>query len=194
MDFGPKGHVNDLPWRLSHALHLQRRTVSTNANFHALLEIARRINYHVIGLREKSTKMDVSQGTLEAVDLSLLEIARRINYHIIGLREKSRKMDVSQLTDDSELDAFSEVLEVIRKANCFYKFVAGAFNAKIGMPEEGEHRIERFGSGLRNENGRKEKHRRWTWESPNGTIKAEIDHILTNQRWCFGRLSGTISQ
>ncbi|VDM76234.1 unnamed protein product [Strongylus vulgaris] len=24
MDFGPKGHVNDSPWRLSHAMHLQR--------------------------------------------------------------------------------------------------------------------------------------------------------------------------
>ncbi|VDM67029.1 unnamed protein product [Strongylus vulgaris] len=36
--------------------------------------------------------------------------------------------------------------------NSFHKFVVGDFNAKIGMPEEVEHRIGRFGSGLRNEN------------------------------------------
>ncbi|KAK6763167.1 hypothetical protein RB195_023760 [Necator americanus] len=31
----------------------------------------------------------------------------------------------------------------------------------------------------------KKDHRRWTWESPNGATRAEIDHILTNQRWCL---------
>ncbi|KHJ99180.1 hypothetical protein OESDEN_00842 [Oesophagostomum dentatum] len=31
----------------------------------------------------------------------------------------------------------------------------------------------------------KNEHRRWTWESPNGTTHAEIDHILTNRRWCL---------
>ena len=83
-----------------------------------------------------------------------------------------------------------------------YKFVVGDFNAKIGMPLEKEYRIGKFGYGLRNENGNrlvgllsaarlfhgnsffmKKEHRRWTWESPNGTTHAEIDHILTNRRW-----------
>ncbi|KAK6735623.1 hypothetical protein RB195_018687 [Necator americanus] len=31
----------------------------------------------------------------------------------------------------------------------------------------------------------KKDHRRWTWESPNGATRAEIDHILTNRRWCL---------
>ncbi|KAK6735789.1 hypothetical protein RB195_018812 [Necator americanus] len=31
----------------------------------------------------------------------------------------------------------------------------------------------------------KKDQRRWTWESPNGAIRAEIDHILTNRRWCL---------
>ncbi|VDM77586.1 unnamed protein product [Strongylus vulgaris] len=87
-----------------------------------------------------------------------LEAVGRINYHVIALQEtKSRKTD----------------------------FVAGDFNAKIGMSEEGEHRIGRSGSRLRNENGNrlgllsaarlfhgnsifmKKEHRRWTWELPN---------------------------
>ncbi|KAK6757840.1 hypothetical protein RB195_015578 [Necator americanus] len=31
----------------------------------------------------------------------------------------------------------------------------------------------------------KKDHRRWTWESPKGATRAEIDHILTNRRWCL---------
>ncbi|KAK6734703.1 hypothetical protein RB195_018102 [Necator americanus] len=67
-----------------------------------------------------------------------------------------------------------------------------------------EYRIGRFGVGDRNENGNrlagllsaarlfhgnsvfmKKDYRRWTWESPNGATHAEIDHILTNRRWCL---------
>ncbi|VDM78014.1 unnamed protein product [Strongylus vulgaris] len=54
--------------------------------------------------------------------------------------------------DDSELYAFYEDLEgVIRKENSFYKFVMGDFNAKIGIPEEGEHRTRDLNqnSGMR---------------------------------------------
>ena len=72
------------------------------------------------------------------------------------------------------------------------------------MAKEAERRIGRFGIGLRNDNGNrlvgllsaarlfhgnsifmKKEQRRWTWESPNGTTHAEIDHILTNRRWCL---------
>ena len=92
--------------------------------------------------------------------------------------------------------------QVVRNEKSFYKFVVGDFNAKIGMPLEKEYRIGKFGYGLRNENGNrlvgllsaarlfhgnsifmKKEHRRWTWESPNATTHAEIDHILTNRRW-----------
>ncbi|KAE9412721.1 hypothetical protein Angca_010143, partial [Angiostrongylus cantonensis] len=31
----------------------------------------------------------------------------------------------------------------------------------------------------------KKESRRWTWESSNGMTHAEIDHILTNRRWCL---------
>ena len=91
--------------------------------------------------------------------------------------------------------------EVVRNEKSFYKYVVGDFNAKIGMPLEKEYRIGNFGYGLRNENGNrlagllsaarlfhgnsifmKKEYRRWTWESPNGTTHAEIDHILTNRR------------
>ncbi|KAK6737277.1 hypothetical protein RB195_019772 [Necator americanus] len=31
----------------------------------------------------------------------------------------------------------------------------------------------------------KKDHRRCTWEWPNAETRAEIDHILTNRRWCL---------
>ncbi|KAK6749393.1 hypothetical protein RB195_001790 [Necator americanus] len=98
--------------------------------------------------------------------------------------------------DESELDAFYEELEeVICNEKSFYKFVVGDVNTKLGKTIEEEYRIPRFGLGDRNENGNrlaarlfhgnslfmKKDHRRWTWESPNGATRAEIDHMLTNR-------------
>ncbi|KAE9413913.1 hypothetical protein Angca_000443, partial [Angiostrongylus cantonensis] len=36
----------------------------------------------------------------------------------------------------------------------------------------------------RNSSFQKNESCRWTWKSPNGMTHAEIDHILTNRRWC----------
>ncbi|KAK6726469.1 hypothetical protein RB195_004661 [Necator americanus] len=105
--------------------------------------------------------------------------------------------------DESELDEFYEE-EVIRNEKSFYKFVVGDFNTKLGKATEEEYRIGRFRLGDRNENDNhlagllsdarlfhgnslfmKKDHRRWTWELLNGATRAEIDHILTNRRWCL---------
>ncbi|VDM79272.1 unnamed protein product [Strongylus vulgaris] len=92
---------------------------------------------------------------------------------------------------------FMRIWRKLSARKFFYKFVVGDFDAKIGMTEEGKHRIGRFGSGLRNENGNrlvgllsaarlfmvfpfmKKEYRWWTWESSNRTTHAEIDYLLT---------------
>ncbi|VDM63633.1 unnamed protein product [Angiostrongylus costaricensis] len=93
---------------------------------------------------------------------------------------------------------------IIRNDKAYHKFVVGDFNARIGKANESEYRIGNFGLGERNEDGnylagllsaarlfhgnsffQKKESRRWTWESPNGMAHAEIDHILTNRRWCL---------
>ncbi|KAK6746251.1 hypothetical protein RB195_012392 [Necator americanus] len=123
------------------------------------------------------------------------------------LRQKSISIincySPTSAADESELEAFYEELEeVVRNEKSFYKFVVGDFNAKLGKATEEEYRIGRFGLRDRNENGNrlagllsaarlfhgnslfmKKDHRRWTWESPNGATRAEIDHILTNRKW-----------
>uniref|UniRef100_A0A0K0CYY4 Endo/exonuclease/phosphatase domain-containing protein n=1 Tax=Angiostrongylus cantonensis TaxID=6313 RepID=A0A0K0CYY4_ANGCA len=107
--------------------------------------------------------------------------------------------------DEYEINAFCYQLEeVIRNDKAYHKFVVRAFNARIGKDNESEYRIGNYGLEERNENGnrlpgllsaarlfhgdsffKKKESRRWTWESPNGMTHAEIDHILTNRRWCL---------
>ncbi|KAK6728975.1 hypothetical protein RB195_006185 [Necator americanus] len=213
------------------------RTVSTDADLHALLGAAERIKFHVIALQEtKCRRSDVRQmndGTLvirgekvpsrnvggvgfvvhpsvvHLVDSHEILSPRLAILRLRPLRQKSISIincySPTSAADDSELDAFYEELEeVVHNEKSFYKFVVGDFNAKLGKATEEEYRIGRFGLGDRNENGNrlagllsaarlfhgnslfmKKDHRRWTWESPNGATPAEIDHILTNRRWCL---------
>ncbi|KAK6762581.1 hypothetical protein RB195_023343 [Necator americanus] len=208
------------------------RTVSTDADLHALLGAAERIKFHVIAPQEtKCRRSDVRQmndGTLvireekvpsrnvggvgfvrpsvvHLVDSHEILSPRLAILRLRPLRQKSISIincySPTSTADDSELDAFYEELEVVRNEKSFYKLVVGDFNAKLGKATEEEYRIGRFGLGDRNENGNrlagllsaarlfpgnflfmKKDHRRWTWESPNGATRAEIDHTLTNRR------------
>ncbi|KAK6764742.1 hypothetical protein RB195_024899 [Necator americanus] len=211
------------------------RTVSTDADLHALLGAAERIKFHVIGLQEtKCRRSDVRQmndGTLVirgekipsrnvgsvgfVVHPSVVHLvdSHKILSSLAILRLRAKKSisiincySPTSAADQSELDAFYEELEeVVRNEKSFYKSVVGDFNAKLEKATEEEYRIGRFELGDRNENGnrlagllsaarlfhgnslfiKKKDHRRWTWESPNGATFAEIDHILTNRRWCL---------
>ena len=90
----------------------------------------------------------------------------------------------------------------IEESKAEYTIVMGDFNAKIGECQSGEESIMgRFGVGERNKRGdillefaaqqgliiantyfKKNKNRYWTWESPDGNTKNQIDFILSSQR------------
>lgn len=77
----------------------------------------------------------------------------------------------------------------------------GDFNAKIGQPHPNEFLVTKsHGYGERNERGqrliefaleyktailntffKKKPNQRWTWRSPNGEYKNEIDFVLSNR-------------
>ncbi|KAK6735494.1 hypothetical protein RB195_018608 [Necator americanus] len=192
------------------------RTVSTDADLHALLGAAKRIKFHVSALHETNCRRsDVRQMNDSTLVIRGEKVPSRNVDPVTSSGHSSPSPSApknhqyhhspTSAADESELDAFyGELEKVVLNEKSFYKFVVGDFNAKLGKATEEEYRIGRFGLGDRNENGNrlagllsaahlfhgnslfmKKDHRRWTWESPNGATRAEIDLILTNRRWCL---------
>ncbi|WKY06509.1 hypothetical protein Q1695_006584 [Nippostrongylus brasiliensis] len=99
---------------------------------------------------------------------------------------------------DEEKEEFYELLErTVNDEKSYYKVVDGDFNATVGINDCDEWRLGPHGSSSRNDNGmrlveflsacrlfhgnsmfEKPSHRRWTWESPNGEVRSEIEHVL----------------
>ncbi|KAK6764377.1 hypothetical protein RB195_024632 [Necator americanus] len=196
IDSGTRRHTHDSPWRLSQTVEKRR--------FRGEKVPSRNVG---------GVGFVVHPSVVHLVDSHEILSPRLAILRLHPLRQKSISIincySPTSAADESELDAFYEELEeVVRNEKSFYKFVVGDFNAKLGKATEEEYRAGRFGLGDRNENGNrlagllsaarlchgnslfmKKDHRRWTWESPNGVTRAEIDHILTNRRWCLLNVS-----
>ncbi|CAF1140811.1 unnamed protein product [Didymodactylos carnosus] len=105
--------------------------------------------------------------------------------------------------DDEEVDKVYEQIDelvAIEKASD-YLIITGDWNAVIGEGVDGKE-VGNFGLGKRNERGEKlvefcrekklmvtntwlmqEKRRRYTWKSPSGKDRYQLDYILVNQRF-----------
>uniref|UniRef100_A0A914VNL8 Reverse transcriptase domain-containing protein n=1 Tax=Plectus sambesii TaxID=2011161 RepID=A0A914VNL8_9BILA len=102
--------------------------------------------------------------------------------------------------EEEKIERFYEELEEAMNTRCTYLIVMGDFNAKVGCRKDNEAFVGPFG-GERNERGewlaaiaesrrlfvgnsffKKRQGRRWTWISPNGETKNEIDYILCSHR------------
>ena len=111
-------------------------------------------------------------------------------------------MPTSEYDDEEVEQMYEEINTAIEESKAEYTIVMGDFNAKIGECQPGEESIMgRFGIGERNKRGdtlfefaaqqgliiantyfKKNKSRYWTWESPDGYTKNQIDFILSSQR------------
>lgn len=101
---------------------------------------------------------------------------------------------------EAEIEKFYiDLYKAIEQTHKVY-IIMGDLNAKIGQPKPDEHLIMKSnGYGIRNQRGqrlidfaieneiailntffKKKPNRRWTWRSPNGEHKNEIDFILSN--------------
>ncbi|CAK1594407.1 unnamed protein product [Parnassius mnemosyne] len=99
---------------------------------------------------------------------------------------------------ESEIENFYNDLRKAMKDIKKDTFIVGDFNAKIGLPREEENLVTgKFGYGSRNSRGqrliefcyenkltitntkfRKNTKNKWTWQSPDGNTRNEIDYIL----------------
>ena len=106
---------------------------------------------------------------------------------------------------DEDVDAVYEDLDkLINNSKAHINIIMGDFNAKVGSTIQRRPCIGPFGLGTRNSRGDSlinfaERHhmkimntffknapsRRWTWISPNGATKNEIDYILTDKPHTF---------
>lgn len=110
---------------------------------------------------------------------------------------------------DEECEAvYEEIEQLFTTSTAHYNIIMGDFNAKIGSAKSGESCVGHFGYGNRNHRGdtlvnfcerhrlkvmntfyKKNQNRRWTWISPNGETKNEIDYFLTDKPLIFNDVS-----
>lgn len=135
-------------------------------------------------------------------------VSDRVIYMVLKLNKRYSVQFIhgyapTSQADDEEMETF---LEDLSKAKCshqaHFKIISGDFNAKIGQKTTADSDyVGRFGLGVRNHRGdmlinhlnkenlyclntlfKKPIQRKWTWKSPDGHTKNEIDYILSNNK------------
>ena len=101
---------------------------------------------------------------------------------------------------DEEIEKVYEEIDNIINSKAHYNIVMGDFNAKVGPGEIRETCPSSYGIGTLNRRGdmlvefaerhkfkimntffKKQLNRRWTWISPNGAMKNELDYTVTDR-------------
>ena len=136
----------------------------------------------------------VSSGSSRVAEL-ILRITDRYQLKIVQVYAPTTSHS------DEETDNFYNTIDKILEKQTHYTIVMGDFNAKVGgQTNTPERATGCFGLGQRNERGdtlvewattknlkimntqfQKKAGRRWTWRSPDGNTKNEIDYIMTDK-------------
>lgn len=108
----------------------------------------------------------------------------------------------TQHPDEEVEDFYDDISVALKDTPTHFTILCGDFNAKLGLKEdEAETSLGNFGTLGRNERGEtllgfllqnnlfqmnsffvKKLHRRWTWESPDGKTRNEIDYIISDKK------------
>ncbi|XP_045492403.1 craniofacial development protein 2-like [Colias croceus] len=146
--------------------------------------------------------------------VSIESVSSRVAYLILRISQRySLKViqvyaPTSAHSDEEVEIMYEDVSRGMYTSKTHFNVVMGDFNAKLGKRGDDELRVGQFGFGQRNPRGQKladflEKeglfmmnsffqkpnHRKWTWLSPDGRTKNEIDFIMTTKRQIFKDVS-----
>ena len=136
----------------------------------------------------------VSSGSSRVAEL-ILRITDRYQLKVVQVYAPTTSHS------DEETDNFYNTIDKILEKQTHYTIVMGDFNAKVGgQTNTSERATGCFGLGQRNERGdtlvewatsknfkimntqfQKKAGRRWTWRSPDGNTKNEIEYIMTEK-------------
>ena len=141
----------------------------------------------------KDNMTRISSGSSRVAEL-VLRITDRYQLKIVQVYAPTTSHS------DEETDNFYNTIDKILEKQTHYTIVMGDFNAKVGgQTNTSERATGCFGLGQRNERGytlvewatsnnfkimntqlQKKAGRTWTWRSPDGNTKNEIDYIMTD--------------
>ncbi|KAK6026459.1 hypothetical protein OSTOST_07586 [Ostertagia ostertagi] len=132
-----------------------------------------------------------------------IQETRKVKADVIGVYAPTSQHD------DEEVEQFYEEINEALRIPSTYTIVQGDMNASVGKKTENDGReMGKFGYGERNERGEqminfstsnrlrimntffmKPEKRLWTWKSPNGTVKKQIDYVFSNVQRIFQDVS-----
>ena len=129
----------------------------------------------------------------------MTELTVHINKHY-QLKCVQVYLSTTSYLDEEIEKVYEEIDNIIINSKAHYNTVMGDFNAKVGPGEIKETCTGSYGIGTRNRRGdmqvefaerykfkimntffKKQLNRQWTWTSPNGAMKNEIDYIMTDR-------------
>lgn len=134
-------------------------------------------------------------------------ISERVAYLIMKIKRITLKIiqvyaPTTDYDDDSIESFYEDISRAMDEEKTRFTLVIGDFNAKLGERlNNDETKMGNYGYGKRNDRGvilmnyleerrlfamnsffKKKPKRKWTWISPNGTTRNEIDYILSTEK------------
>lgn len=132
----------------------------------------------------------------ERISILKIKINKKTSLKIVQVYAPTSSSSIAELET-----FYDDLQDVLDDGTSGKLIVMGDMNAKIGRREVGETNVGNYGFGQRNERGyrfiefaeannlkilnsffKKRDCRKWTWESPNGHTKNEIDFIMARDR------------
>lgn len=150
-------------------------------------------------------KIEEIVGISERVAILNIKLPTSQNEETWSIIQAYAPTEANKKEELSKIDDFFEILQSADQYIGKNIIVMGDFNGKIGLRKPGEeHIIGSSSYGVRSRNGNKlvnyalqnkltilnscytrKPNKKWTWISPNGNYRNEIDFILSNKPKCF---------